>query len=287
MTPVPTDNQIKSWLDWSADQLSSIIDDSRQEAKWLLSAMLNCNLSELQLYHSEISKESAEKFEKWIKRRSANEPAQYIAGWTEFYGRRFNVTKDVLIPRQETERLVDVAIYTFQELDHPRLIDIGTGSGCLAISVAAELPHADVKGQDISLTSLAIAGENAALNKLSNVTFMQSDFLNDYPPQPIYNGLLMNPPYIPEDEMDSLMAIVRDNEPIQALTDHHDGLTFYRHLAKHAEKWVFSGGWLIMEVGLGDHPQKAADYFLTNNFSQLEFIADFNGDNRVLKVQVQ
>ncbi len=287
MTPVPTDNQIQSWLDWSADQLSSIIDDSRQEAKWLLSAMLNCKLSELQLFHSEISKESAETFEQWIKRRSAGEPAQYIAGWTEFYGRRFNVTKDVLIPRQETERLVDVAIYTFQELDHPRLVDIGTGSGCIAISVAAELPHADVKGQDISLTSLAIAGENAALNKLSNVTFMQSNFLNDYPPQPIYNGLLMNPPYIPEDEMDSLMTEIRDYEPVQALTDHHDGLTFYRHLAEHAKKWVFSGGWLIMEVGLGNHPQKAADCFLTNHFSQLEFIADFNGDNRVLKVQVQ
>ncbi len=83
------------------------------------------------------------------------------------------------------------------------------------------------------------------------------------------------------------MTEIRDYEPVQALTDHHDGLTFYRHLAKHAKKWVFSGGWLIMEVGLGDHPQKAADYFRINNFSQLEFIADFNGDNRVLKVQVQ
>ncbi len=287
MAPVPTDNQIKSWLDWSVKQLSFIIDDPRQEAKWLLSALLNCKLSELQLNFLEISKEQALIFEQWINRRSGGEPAQYIAGWTEFYGRRFNLNKDVLIPRQETERLVDVAIYTFQELDNPRLVDIGTGSGCISISVAAELPHADIDGQDVSSKCLVVAEENAALNKLSNVTFIQSDFLNYYPPQPIYNGLLMNPPYIPEDEMDSLMTEVRDHEPVQALTDYHDGLAFYRHLAEHAKKWVFSGGWLIMEVGLEDHPQKAADYFRTNNFTQLEFVADFNGDDRVLKVQVK
>ena len=287
MVPVPKDNQSNSWLDWSAQQLSFIIDDPRQEAKWLLSALLNCTLLELQLHHSEISTEVATTFKQWIKRRSAGEPAQYIAGWTEFYARRFNLTKDVLIPRQETERLVDVAIYTFQEWENPRLVDIGTGAGCIAISVAAELPHADVEGQDISLTSLAVAEENAELNKLSNVTFMQSNFLNNYPPQPIYNGLLMNPPYIPKDEMDSLMIEVRDHEPLQALTDYSDGLTFYRHLAEYAKKWVFPGGWLILEVGLGDHPQKAADYFRTNNFNQLELIADFNGDDRVLKVQVQ
>lgn len=287
MVPVPKDNQISNWLNWSEKQLSFITDFPRQETKWLLSALLNCKLSELQLNHSEISKEAAKTFEQWINRRSAGEPAQYIVGWTEFYARRFNLTKDVLIPRQETERLVDVAIYIFQEWENPRLVDIGTGSGCIAISVAAELPHADIEGQDVSSKCLAIAEENAALNKLSNVTFMQSDFLNNYPPQPIYNGLLMNPPYISKDEIDSLMTDVRDHEPVEALTDYSDGLTFYRHLAEHAKKWVFSGGWLIMEVGLRDHPQKAADYFRTNDFNLLEFIADFNGDDRILKVQVQ
>ncbi len=287
MVPVPTGNQIKRWLDWSVNQLSSMIENPRQETKWLLSALLECKLSELQLYDSEISNEQAIIFEQWVKKRSVGEPAQYITGWTEFYGRRFNVTKDVLIPRQETERLVDVAIYTFQELEHPGLVDIGTGSGCIAVSVAAELPHAEIDGLDVSSNCLVIAKENAALNKVSNVTFKNTDFLNYYPPEPTYNGLLMNPPYIPKDEMATLMKEVRNHEPRQALTDDHDGLTFYRHLANNAKKWVFPGGWLIMEVGLGDHPQKAAEYFRTNHFYQLEFVTDFNGANRVLKVQVQ
>jgi len=286
MVPTPKNNQIKGWLDWSVKRLSSNMDDPRQEAKWLLSALLNCRPSELHTNGPVISKETARTFQQWVKRRSAREPAQYIAGWTEFYARRFNLTKDVLIPRQETERLVDVAIYTFQESENPRLVDIGTGSGCIAISVAAELPNAKLVGHDISSKCLAVAEENTVLNKLSNVSFVQSNFLSEYPSKPIYNGLLMNPPYIPKDEMDSLMVEVQENEPLQALTDDNDGLTFYRHLAEHAKKWVYAGGWLIMEVGLGDHPQKAADYFRKSEFNQLEFIADFNGDDRILKVQV-
>lgn len=287
MVPVPIDNQIKYWLDWSANQLSSHVDDPQQEAKWLLSSLLNCKLSELQLIDFQISKEQEIIFKQWVKRRSSGEPAQYITGWTEFYGRRFKVTKDVLIPRQETERLVDVALHTFQEFEHPRLVDIGTGSGCIAISVAAELFHSILDGLDISLKSLAIAEENAALNKVSNVKFNESDFLNYHPLEPIYNGLLMNPPYIPQDEMDTIMKEVRGYEPHQALTDHRDGLTFYRHLAKEAKKWVRPNGWLIMEVGLEDHPQKAGEYFQTNDFEQIKFISDFNGDSRILKVQVK
>ena len=95
-----------------------------------------------------------------------------------------------------------------------------------------------------------------------------------------------NAPYIPTNEMDTLMKEVRDYEPDLALTDHEDGLTFYRHLADTAQKWVRPGGWLILEVGLGEHPQKAITCFDTKGFAQLELIADFNTDDRILKVQV-
>jgi len=286
MVTVPQDGQITNWLNWSAAELVHSLEDNKQEAEWLLSSLLNCSKSELYLQKNELSEEQCELFQDWISRRIKGEPAQYIAGWTEFYGHRFNVNKSVLIPRSETERLVDVAIDTLQELEKHQIVDIGTGSGCIAISVAAEIPSASVLGLDISPEALVTAEENASINKLLNVQFLQTDFLQFTPSEPVYDGLLMNPPYIPTNEMDTLMKEVRDYEPDLALTDHEDGLTFYRHLADTAQKWVRPGGWLILEVGLGEHPQKAITCFDTKGFAQLELIADFNTDDRILKVQV-
>ena len=286
MVTVPQDGQITNWLNWSAAELVHSLEDNKQEAEWLLSSLLNCSKSELYLQKNELSEKQWELFQDWISRRIKGEPAQYIAGWTEFYGHRFNVNKSVLIPRAETERLVDVAIYTLKELEKHQIVDIGTGSGCIAISVAAEIPSASVLGLDISPEALVTAEENASINKLLNVQFLQTDFLQFTPSEPVYEGLLMNPPYIPTNEMDTLMKEVRDYEPDLALTDHEDGLTFYRHLADTAQKWVRPGGWLILEVGLGEHPQKAITCFDTKGFAQLELIADFNTDDRILKVQV-
>ena len=286
MVTAPQDGQITNWLNWSAAELVHSLEDNKQEAEWLLSSLLNCSKSELYLQKNELSEEQCELFQDWISRRIKGEPAQYIAGWTEFYGHRFNVNKSVLIPRSETERLVDVAIDTLQELEKNQIVDIGTGSGCIAISVAAEIPSASVLGLDISPEALVTAEENAFINKLLNVQFLQTDFLQFTPSEPVYDGLLMNPPYIPTNEMDTLMKEVRDYEPDLALTDHEDGLTFYRHLADTAQKWVRPGGWLILEVGLGEHPQKAITCFDTKGFAQLELIADFNTDDRILKVQV-
>jgi release factor glutamine methyltransferase len=286
MVTVPQDGQITNWLNWSAAELVHSLEDNKQEAEWLLSSLLNCSKSELYLQKNELSEKKCELFQDWISRRIKGEPAQYIAGWTEFYGHRFNVNKSVLIPRSETERLVDVAIDTLQELEKHQIVDIGTGSGCIAISVAAEIPSASVLGLDISPEALVTAEENASINKLLNVQFLQTDFLQFTPSEPVYDGLLMNPPYIPTNEMDTLMKEVRDYEPDLALTDHEDGLTFYRHLADTAQKWVRPGGWLILEVGLGEHPQKAITCFDTKGFAQLELIADFNTDDRILKVQV-
>ena len=210
MVTAPQDGQITNWLNWSAAELVHSLEDNKQEAEWLLSSLLNCSKSELYLQKNELSEEQCELFQDWISRRIKGEPAQYIAGWTEFYGHRFNVNKSVLIPRAETEILVDVAIYTLQELEKHQIVDIGTGSGCIAISVAAEIPSASVLGLDISPEALVTAEENASINKLFNVQFLQTDFLQFTPSEPVYDGLLMNPPYIPTNEMDTLMKEVRD-----------------------------------------------------------------------------
>lgn len=286
MTIVPHDGHINNWLNWSVAELALTQEENKKEAEWLLSSLLNCSKSELHFQEDDLSAQQCTQFQKWINKRLKGEPAQYIAGWTEFYGRRFNVNTAVLIPRQETERLVDVAIHTIQELTHPQIVDIGTGSGCIAISVAAEIPAATVLGLDIFAETLAIAEENAAINNISNVQFLQSDFLRFTPPEPLYDSLLMNPPYIPVNEMDTLTSEVIDFEPVLALTDEKDGLTFYKHLSATAHSWVRPGGWLILEVGLGEHPKKAAACFNSSGFANIELIPDFNTDDRILKIQV-
>ena len=286
MPSVPQDGQINTWLKWSAAELALTLEDNTQEAEWLLSSLLNCTKSELYIQENELTNQQRELFQQWIRNRAHGIPSQYITGWTEFYGRRFNVNTSVLIPRPETERLVDVAIHTLQEIDRPQIVDIGTGSGCIAISVAAEIPNATILGLDISGDALAIAEENASINNVANVQFLQTDFLRFNPPKPIYDGLLMNPPYIPEKEMTTLTKEIRNHEPNLALTDNGNGLLFYQHLADSAKKWVSPGGWLIMEVGLGNHPQKVKKCFERNGFEHLELIADYNTDDRILKVQV-
>lgn len=286
MIPFPQSGNITQWLHWGAHELENTLEDSSQESEWLLSSLLNCKRSELFGFDESFTNDQAAIFKQWIHRRKKGEPAQYISGWTEFYGRRFNVSPSVLIPRQETERVMDVALHTLQEIESPSIVDIGTGSGCIAVSIAAELKNSFVTGIDISAEALAVAEENAALNNIKNIEFLQLNFLDQIPHETKYDALVMNPPYIPQVEMDSMMEEVKHHEPESSLTDHSDGLTFYKHLAKVAKYWVRSNGWLIMEVGRGEHPQKAKACYKNDIFSQHELITDLNSDDRILKVRV-
>ncbi len=282
----PKSGNILHWLQWGAQELENTLDNNNQESEWLMSSLLNCKRSEIIGSEKLVTHEQTETFKKWIQRRKNGEPSQYISGWTEFYGRRFNVSTSVLIPRQETERLVDVAIHTLNDNKSMNIVDIGTGSGCIAISLAAELKNTFITGVDISASALTIAEENAALNSVDNIEFLQLDFLNQIPIEPKYDALVMNPPYIPHLEMDRLMGEVKFNEPDLALTDHNNGLTFYQHLAIVAKNWVKPKGWLIMEVGIGDHPQKAKSCFSNDSFIEHELLTDLNSDDRILQMRV-
>lgn len=286
MPRFPQDGYMPLWLKWGAKELEKVVEQSEHESEWLLSALLNCSRSDLLQSHNPLTNVQADQFQQWISRRKKGEPAQYITGWTEFYGRKFVVNPGVLIPRQETERLVDISLHTMLTMKKPQVVDIGTGSGCVAVSIAAEVHDSTVTGIDISTAALLLAEENSVLNHIGNVQFLQMDFLKQIPAQPQYDLLVMNPPYIPIAEMETLMDEVLQYEPVLALTDHQDGLIFYRHLAETAAQWVKSGGWLIMEVGRGEHPQKAYECFKSKPFSEHEIIQDFNSDDRVLKVRV-
>jgi release factor glutamine methyltransferase len=168
---------------------------------------------------------------------------------------------------------------------NPKILDIGTGSGCIGITLAAEIPAAVVDATDISDAILSVAMKNAQSHGLENTRFLKSDFLNDEVSHQ-YDLAVCNPPYIPIEEISGLTIEIRDYEPSIALTDNGDGLSFYRRMTEKAQQIVRKGGWVICEVGLGSHPGKAYELFTMKGFESVELIKDLNGDDRVLKVHV-
>jgi len=221
----------------------------------------------------------------WVKRRLTNEPLQYITGSCDFYGRQFLINSKVLIPRPETERLVDIAIEKMNGIDSPSILDVGTGSGCIATTLGLEIPASKVMGVDISLDALEVANRNQAKLCSENISFIEMDILNTFPNK-LFDLLISNPPYIPKNEMENLMKDVKDFEPVIALEDKNNGFTFYKRFAEIGRTIIKPGGWFVLEVGMGDHPNMVQSIFTKSGYLNLELIKDYNGDNRVLVVQV-
>jgi len=258
----------------------------RAEIEWLLQSILSCSRMDVYLRFEEtLTQSQLSKLRGWVQRRITHEPLQYITGSTEFYGRHFFVTKSVLIPRPETERLIDISLDKIPETDKLDILDIGTGSGCIAITIGMERPRVHVDAIDISKEALFIAQKNKNHHNANNVHFGEIDILNNSIQKPV-DFIICNPPYIPNIEMDSLMEDVKKYEPSHALTDGMDGLTFYRRIAEKSREWITPGGWIILEVGLNDHPLKSMDLFKDQGFKNVELLKDYNGDDRILVVNI-
>ena len=173
-------------------------------------------------------------FRAMVDRRAAGEPLQYITGRQEFFGLDFEVTTDVLIPRPETELIVEetIRIVQLDRIAHPVIVDVGAGSGCIAVALARELGDARVIASDVSEAALRVARRNAARHGLGGrVDFVAADLLDAFAEEEFADFILSNPPYVSEGEMPSLQREVRDWEPRLALTDSSDGLSLYRRLA--------------------------------------------------------
>ena len=258
----------------------------RAEIEWLLCSLLDCERLDLYLRYDEpLSKSQLETLRDWVKRRLTKEPLQYITGACEFYGREFIVTPDVLIPRPETERLIDIALTRLKTVKSPKILDIGTGSGCIAITMAKERPDAKVVGVDNSIRALKIAERNSIHLKVTEYSFIEMNILKSTP-KGMFDLLISNPPYISKKEIPELMKDVIGFEPESALTDYSDGLTFYKRFSEIAPKIVHNNSLLILEVGLKEHPQKVYDIFFDQGYTSIEIIKDYNGDDRVMVVQV-
>jgi release factor glutamine methyltransferase len=228
------------------------ISESRMEAVSLLMHALNVDRTFI-IAHPEhkLSQKDADRFREVVRRRARREPLQYITGVQEFFSLKFAVTPDVLIPRPETELIVEVALDLLKSADAPLIADVGTGSGCIAISLLHEMTSARGAGVDISRNALAVARRNAERHRVRNrFDLLQAEGLSAFPQQPIFSAIVSNPPYIPAKEIDMLQPEVRDYEPLSALVAGDDGLAHIRSLVRDAAHYLQPGGYFIFEIGI-------------------------------------
>ncbi len=272
--------RILDLVNWGTEYFSQKkISNARLEIEWLLCHVLNMERVHLYVeFERPMNQQELAHIKALVKRRAAGEPFQYILGKADFYGYDMKVTPAVLIPRPETEVIIEVLK---MQQTPGTILDMGTGSGCIAIVAALELPAAKVSAVDVSPEALAVARENAAHHKVQ-VDFQQMDILLDKP-QGSYDVVLCNPPYVAADEMAGLDSVVKDHEPTAALTDDGDGLTFYRRLAELFPEIVNDGGAMIVEIG----PTQAAE--VTALFAAVGASCtthkDLQGDDRVVEVK--
>jgi release factor glutamine methyltransferase len=218
-------------------------------------------------------------FQRLIERRLRFEPMQYILGQTEFYGLTLRVTPAVLIPRPETELLVEAVLHRLPD-DRPlRIVDVGSGSGAIALAIAHSLPQSSVTALDLSPQALAVARENAQANALvGRIRFLESDLLSAVADEESFDAILSNPPYVPLEDAATLHPQVREHEPSLALYAGADGLGVYRRLIPQAFQALKPGGLLALEIGYG---QRNAVADLLASWRDLEFVDDLQAIPRV------
>lgn len=219
-----------------------------------------------------------------IERRLAGEPIQYITGECEFYGLPFHVNKDVLIPRPETEHLVQKVLELAASFERPRIVDVGTGSGAIAVTLAHSLPAAQLTATDLSSAALNVARKNAELNGVAErVRLLEGDLLAPVAGEQ-FEFVISNPPYVASSDREILAVEVREYEPDLALFAGSHGLDIYRRLTPLAYDAVVPGGYVLFEIG---HGQAAAiaELFSAAGFCDIQFTKDLQGIERVISAR--
>lgn len=287
MSPDAASSTCAEALAWATAELRrspGLSDSAARDAALLLRHTLSLTAAELRAWpERRLSAEQQQTFRTAIARRFRHEPIQYITGEQEFFGLRFEVSPAVLIPRPETELLVEAVL---SELggDKDRVVhvvDVGTGSGAIAIALAKGLPAAEITAVDISPAALAVAQGNASrLGVASRLRLIQSDLLDSIPGDPpAFEAIVSNPPYVAEGDRDSLHPEVREHEPAHALFAGASGLDVYRRLIPQAAERLRPGGLLAMELGYGQR-DSVAD--LLAGWEDVRFLDDLRGIPRVV-----
>jgi len=260
------------------------VDSPRLQTELLLAHLLRMPRMKLYLnFERQLSQTELDNFRELIRRRGQRQPLQHIVGSTSFCGLELMVDPHVLIPRPETELLAERGWSFLKSLNHPSTaLDLGTGSGCLAIALAVHDPEAQLVAIDISAEAVELAKQNAARhNVLDRINFLQGDAFGAFGSPKSFKLIISNPPYIPTDEIAALQAEVREHDPRQALDGGPDGLAFYRRFAAEAAPFLKPGGKIMLEFGDGQ-AQAVREIFESQKWIVEAIIEDYTQRPRIL-----
>lgn len=254
------------------------VPDAALDAWYLLQMVCKIERSYYYVHGEEdITQDAQKEYEIAVQKRAEHIPLQYIIGEQEFMGLRFKVNSNVLIPRQDTETLVEQVLKIVKP--GMKVLDLCTGSGCVLISVLKNAPELTGMGSDISKTALLVAKENAKLHEV-DAEWVRSDLFDNI--IETFDVIMANPPYIPTGEILSLMPEVRDFEPENALDGGADGLDFYRKITGQVKDYLNPGGYVYMEIGY-DQGEAVSELMRNAGFTEVEVIKDLARNDRVVK----
>ena len=257
----------------------------RMNAEVLLMFALNCDRAYLYAHSErELSEAELERYAESIARRASGVPSQYITGHQEFWGLDLIVSPAVLIPRPETEHIIEVVLELLKQhpVEHPRIVDVGTGSGAIALALAQSIPEAEVLGVDLSHEALDIAKANAARLQLERIRFRQSDVLTNVNLDSSFDFVVSNPPYVALGEADKVQDVVKKFEPKMAVFAGEHGLDVIHRLIPQAKAALKPSGWLVMEIGYSMSESVMA---LLSDWCDVHAVPDLAGIPRVIVAQ--
>lgn len=262
--------------------------DAAEDAKQMLLAAFGLDtvhflLNRMQeLPEDEAVRSFTGRYREMVARRRGRCPLQQILGSQEFMGLEFYVNEHVLIPRQDTETLVELVLEEQRDI-HKKVLDLCTGSGCIAVSLAVKGGYLDVTATDISGEALAVARKNVEAHGCADrICLCQGDLFRALKtPEPVFDVITSNPPYIPTAVIRTLEPEVRDHEPLLALDGTEDGLLYYRRIASEAKRYLAEGGFLYLEIG-HDQGEAAGDIFCTEGYRDVRVCKDLPGNDRVV-----
>ena len=255
------------------------IHDAANDARELLCHVTGRDRTGLIMYiNSEVANETAQKYYNLLDARASHTPLQHITGEQEFMGYRFKVTKDVLVPRMDTELLVEEAAK--KAILGAKILDLCTGSGIIGIALKKMCFGAEVTMTDVSDAALEVARENAQINK-ADVNIIKSDMFSSLDPSQKFTMIVSNPPYIPKADIGDLEPEVKDHDPLLALDGGEDGLDFYRIIATESPKYLLPGGQVLLEIGY-DQGESVPALLKEAGFKDIRVLKDLAGNDRVV-----
>lgn len=289
--PKKSEWTISNLLKWATSYFGSYkIDSPRMTAEILLAHSLKTKRIDLYLqFDKPLSEQELSTFKALIKRRIRREPVAYITGSREFWSLNFSITKDVLIPRPDTECLVETALTLLphQKTGPPKyILELGTGSGAIIIALSSERPGHLFFASDLSVPATNLAKKNAAAYCMNqSVFFFCSDWFKAVKKKPLFDIILSNPPYIRTEEIQSLDPEIRQFEPLMALDGDHDGLAYLKKIIESADSYLKQEGYLLLEMGYDQMNQVADIADRHHSYKDTEFLKDYAGHHRVIKLK--